>query len=51
MTIRSNAKLIGFGRAITEGVYRALIDDIIIDAAYRKKGLGRVIIENFYNNY
>ena len=46
VTIREDLKLIGFGRAITDGIYRALIDDIIVDNAYQKKGLGKVIVEN-----
>lgn len=46
VSVRDNSKLIGFGRAISDGVYRALIDDIIVDRAYQKKGLGKVIVEN-----
>lgn len=45
VTIRENSKLIGFGRAITDGIYRALLDDIIVDSTYQKKGLGKVIVE------
>ena len=45
VTIRVDQKLIGFGRAITDGIYRALIDDIIVDSAYRNKGLGREIMQ------
>ncbi len=46
VTIRENSELIGFGRAMTDGIYRALIDDIIVDSAHQKKGLGKAIIEN-----
>ena len=46
VTIRENSELIGFGRAISDGIYRALIDDIIVDSAHQKKGIGKVIIEN-----
>ncbi len=46
VTIRENSELIGFGRAMSDGVYRALVDDIIVDSAHQKKGLGKVIIEN-----
>ncbi len=46
VTIRRNSELIGFGRAISDGIYRALVDDVIIDNDYRKKGLGKVIVEN-----
>ncbi len=46
VVIRDNDQLIGFGRAISDGVYRALLDDIIVDAAYRKQGIGQLIVEN-----
>ena len=46
ITIRDEDKLIGFGRAINDGIYRALIDDIIIDEKYREQGLGGLIIKN-----
>ena len=45
VTIRENSRLIGFGRAIFDGVYRALLDDIIVDSAYQKRGLGKLIVE------
>lgn len=45
VTIRLNSELIGFGRAISDGVYRALIDDIIVDNSHQNKGLGKIIVE------
>lgn len=44
IAIRDEGKLIGYGRALTDGVYRALIDDIVVDQKYRKKGLGGQIV-------
>ncbi|WP_299246236.1 GNAT family N-acetyltransferase [uncultured Aquimarina sp.] len=38
-------QLIGFGRALSDGVYRALLDDIVIEASYRKRGLGKRIVQ------
>ena len=46
VTLRKDAELIGFGRAITDGIYRALIDDIVVDSAHQKKGFGSVIVKN-----
>lgn len=46
VTVRENSKLIGFGRAISDGIYRALVDDIIVDGSYQKQGIGRMVIEN-----
>lgn len=38
-------KLIAFARAITDGVYKALILDVIVDASQRGSGLGRRVID------
>lgn len=46
VTVRENSRLIGFGRAISDGIYRALVDDIIVDGSYQKQGIGRMVIEN-----
>jgi len=45
VTIRDEEELIGFGRALTDGIYRALIDDIIVDKNYQKQGLGKMIVD------
>ena len=45
VTIRENSELIGFGRAISDGIYRALVDDIIVGIDNQKKGLGKIIVE------
>ena len=46
VTIREDSELIGFGRAISDGIYRALVDDIIVDSSYQNRGLGKVIVTN-----
>ena len=33
-------RLVGFARVLTDGLYRALIDDVIIDESLRGRGLG-----------
>ena len=33
-------RLIGVVRVISDGKYRALIDDVIVDGAYRSRGIG-----------
>ncbi|MEW7289251.1 GNAT family N-acetyltransferase [Aquimarina sp. 2304DJ70-9] len=45
VVIRDNDQLIGFGRAISDGVYRAMLDDIVVDEDYRKKGVGKFIVK------
>ncbi len=38
-------KLIGFARAISDGVYRATIFDVVVDCDYQRLGLGRKLVE------
>jgi len=37
-------KLIGFARVITDNIYRAWIEDVIVDESYHKLGIGTHII-------
>ena len=39
-------RMIGFGRAISDGAYQAGIYDVAIKPEYQRKGLGSIIIEN-----
>jgi len=32
-------RLIGFARAVTDGVFRAYIEDVVVEPAYRRRGL------------
>jgi ribosomal protein S18 acetylase RimI-like enzyme len=43
-------KLIGTGRAISDGVYQAGIYDIAVLPEYQGKGIGRIIMEELYKN-
>ena len=36
---------IGFARATSDGVYRAVLWDVVVDSSYRKQGLGRKLVE------
>ena len=38
-------KLIGFARAITDTIYRAVVDDVVVDAAYRGRGVGTQLMK------
>ena len=37
--------LIGFARAVGDGVYRALVEDVVVDEAWRGRGVGRGLVE------
>ncbi|MBF0529833.1 MAG: GNAT family N-acetyltransferase [Deltaproteobacteria bacterium] len=39
-------RLIGFGRAISDGAYQAAIYDVAVTPEFQKKGLGTTIIKN-----
>lgn len=45
VTVRAQGRLIGFGRALSDGVYRALLDDIVVDDSFRKQGIGKEIVK------
>ena len=38
-------KLIAFSRVITDDRYRALIDDVVVDGAYREQGIASEMLE------
>ena len=38
-------QLIGFSRVITDDLYRALIDDVVVDSAYREQGVAAEMLE------
>lgn len=37
-------ELIGFGRVLTDYVYKALVLDIVVKESYRKKGVGKYLM-------
>ena len=47
------SKLVGFVKIMTDGAYRALIEDVIVDEPYRGKGVGtrmmQLVTEKFDN--
>ena len=43
--VYENDRLIGFGRAISDGVLQAAIYDVVVHPDYQKHGIGRQIVE------
>tara|TARA_B100000886_G_scaffold27926_1_gene17670 strand:- start:261 stop:716 length:456 start_codon:yes stop_codon:yes gene_type:complete len=43
-------KIVGFGRALTDGIYRGVLWDIVIDQNYQGKGFGKLIINNLLSS-
>jgi ribosomal protein S18 acetylase RimI-like enzyme len=44
ISVWDDARLIGFARATSDGVYRATIWDVVIDSQYQRLGLGRKLV-------
>ena len=38
-------RLIAFARVITDDRYRALLDDVVVDSAYRRKGIASLMMD------
>jgi ribosomal protein S18 acetylase RimI-like enzyme len=43
-------RLIGFGRVLTDFIYRATIWDVIVDRAYQGQGVGTEIVRRILNH-
>jgi ribosomal protein S18 acetylase RimI-like enzyme len=37
-------RLVGFARALSDGVHRAYVEDVVIDPAYRGTGIGEKVV-------
>ncbi|MBH0204771.1 MAG: GNAT family N-acetyltransferase [Nitrospira sp.] len=42
--------LVGFGRVLTDFVYRATIWDVIVDKAYQKQGIGTAVVQRILDH-
>ena len=45
VTAWHGSQLVGFGRATSDGIFRAVLWDVVVDGAYQGRGLGRQIVE------
>ena len=43
-------EIIGFGRALTDGIYRGVLWDIVIDQNHQGKGFGTLIVKNLLSS-
>ena len=39
-------EIVGFGRALSDGIYRGVLWDIVIDNDHQGKGFGKLIVKN-----
>ena len=43
-------KIVGFGRALTDGIYRGVLWDIVIDQNYQGKGFVKLIVQSLLSS-
>jgi len=43
-------EIVGFGRALTDGIYRGVLWDIVIDQNHQGKGFGGLIVKNILSS-
>ena len=43
-------EIVGFGRALTDGIYRGVLWDIVIDQNFQTKGFGTLIVKNILSS-
>ena len=43
-------EIVGFGRALSDGIYRAVLWDIVIDQNHQGKGFGTLIVKNLLSS-
>ena len=43
-------EIVGFGRALTDGIYRGVLWDIVIDKNHQGKGFGTLILNNLLSS-
>ncbi|MBO8207227.1 GNAT family N-acetyltransferase [Prochlorococcus marinus XMU1406] len=50
ISIWVGSEIVGFGRALSDGVYRGVLWDIVIDQNYQGKGYGKLIVQSLLNS-
>ena len=43
-------EIVGFGRALTDGIYRGVLWDIVIDQNHQGNGFGKLIVRNLLSS-
>ena len=49
ISLWSGNEIVGFGRALSDGVYRGVLWDVVIDQNHQGKGYGKLIVKNLLN--
>ncbi len=41
-------EVVGFARAVTDGVFRAYVEDVVVSRRHRGQGIGRQLVESLH---
>ena len=50
ISLWAGTEIVGFGRALTDGIYRGVLWDIVIDQNHQGKGFGTLIVKNLLSS-
>ena len=50
ISIWSHDQIVGFGRALSDGIFRGVLWDIVIDKDHQGKGYGKLIVKNLLSS-
>ena len=50
VSVWKNNQIVGFGRATSDGIYRAVLWDIVVEKKYQKYGIGKLIVNSILEN-
>ena len=50
VSVWKDTRLIGFGRATSDKVYRAVLWDIVVEKSHQKIGIGKQIVKSLLSN-
>ena len=50
VSIWKDNQMVGFGRATTDGIFRAVLWDVVVEKRFQNKGLGKIIVQTILNS-
>ena len=50
ISIWVDKEIVGFGRALTDGIYRGVLWDIVIDQNHQGKGFGKLVVNSLLSS-
>ena len=50
VSLWAGSEIVGFGRALTDGIYRGVLWDVVIDQNYQGKGFGTLVVNKLLSS-